>query len=225
MTLIIILIRIALIILALAVISILIIRPFTFDIISMSIFGFALTLCIWQVTAHLKERTAPVLYLPKLGIMLGSAISISGLLSLMGVYFHTDASSFLQALYKSYEGLLTFLAGLLIIRTSKTYTTKSRSCNAPLYKNGGANPLITYILLILLACLITRPTSIEGVLIACVVVLVFEFWIYFSLWWARKFSGSLLMSLIPYCLLAAFIFGLHGYIIPLLNPYIEEYFT
>jgi len=95
MALIVFLIRIVLILFVLVLASILLIQPFEFEFITMSVLCLGFIVSIWWTTFHLKRKTPPALYIPRIGMFLGSTIFITGLLGLTGLtgltglYFET----------------------------------------------------------------------------------------------------------------------------------------
>ena len=88
MALIVFLIRIVLILFVLALTSILI-KPFEFEFVTMLVLCLGFIVSIWWTTFHLKRKTPPALYIPRIGMFLGSTIFITGLLGLTGLYFET----------------------------------------------------------------------------------------------------------------------------------------
>lgn len=122
MVLIVFLIRIMLIFSILVVASILIIKPFVFEFVTMSAFCFGLIITIWWTSFHLKSRTPPAFYMPKTGMFLGSTILITGLLGLIGFYFDTGNHTTSQAAFGIDDSEIAVIGGLLIFRASKSCT-------------------------------------------------------------------------------------------------------
>ncbi|MBL4781030.1 MAG: hypothetical protein JKX92_02205 [Porticoccaceae bacterium] len=121
MALIVFLIRIVLIFFALAVASILIIKPFEFELVTMSVFCCGLIIAIWWTSFHLKLRTPLALYMPKIGMLFGSTMFISGLLGLIGFYFDTGNHTTLQASSGIDYSVIAVIGGLLIFRSAKIF--------------------------------------------------------------------------------------------------------
>ncbi|RAU19475.1 hypothetical protein DN062_04275 [Nitrincola tibetensis] len=100
-----------------------------------------------------------------------------------------------------------------------------KELNIPLYKKDRFGYLKKLVLLIIIACLVARPNSLFGALVASILIVpIFLFWLGFSSWWFRKFSGSKLMGILFYFLIFLFIKFVYGCAIPFLNPYIEGFF-
>ena len=122
MALIVFLIRIVLIFFALVMASILIIKPFEFEFVTMSIFCLGLIITIWRASSHLKHRTPPAFYMPKIGMLLGSTLLITGLLGLVGFYFDTGNHTSSQTAFGIDDSVIAVIGGLLIFRAAKSYT-------------------------------------------------------------------------------------------------------
>ncbi|OUS14215.1 hypothetical protein A9Q89_00335 [Gammaproteobacteria bacterium 53_120_T64] len=122
MPLIIILIRIVLIFFILAMASILIIKPFVFEFVTMSVLCLGLITPIWWTTSHLKRRTPPALYMPRIGMLFGSTLLITGLLGLIGFYFDSGNPTSSPAAFGIDDSVIAVIGGLLIFRAAKSYT-------------------------------------------------------------------------------------------------------
>ncbi|GAB2597724.1 hypothetical protein GCM10026986_26350 [Nitrincola alkalisediminis] len=100
-----------------------------------------------------------------------------------------------------------------------------KELNIPLYKKDRFGYLKNLALLIIVACLVVRPNSIFGAIVASILIVpMFLFWLSFSSWWFRRFSGSKLMGMLFYFLIFLFIMFIYEFAIPFLNPYIESFF-
>lgn len=123
------LIRIVLILFVLVLASILLIQPFKFEFISMSVLFLGLIVNIWWATFHLKQKTPPALYIPRVGMFLGSTILVTGLLSLAGFYFDAGNSTTPQTSFGIVRSVMYLIGGPLIFHAAKRYTVEHTSNN------------------------------------------------------------------------------------------------
>ncbi len=85
--------------------------------------------------------------------------------------------------------------------------------------------LINFSILIGISYLVTKPTSIIGlVLSASLFIPLWFLFMSFSSFWERRFSGSLLMTIIYWLLFISIFVGIFEYVLPLLKPYIGQYY-
>ena len=127
MRLIVILIRVVLVFLALIMASILLIQPFEFQFITISVLG--LIGSIWQTTFHLQQKTSTALYIPKIGMFLGSTIVIAGLLGLTNSFFDTVNPTSTQTSFGIFDSIKAVIGGTFMFLVAKKYTVGHTSNN------------------------------------------------------------------------------------------------
>ncbi len=129
MRLIVILIRVVLVFLALIMASILLIQPFEFQFITISVLGLGLIGSIWQTTFHLQQKTSTALYIPKIGMFLGSTIVIAGLLGLTNSFFDTVNPTSTQTSFGIFDSIKAVIGGTFMFLVAKKYTVGHTSNN------------------------------------------------------------------------------------------------
>ena len=125
MRLIVILIRVVLVFLALIMASILLIQPFEFKFITMSVLGLGLIVSIWQTTFHLEQKTPTALYIPTIGMFLESTIVVG----LTGSFFDTGNPTSTQTSFGIFDSIKAVIGGTFMFLVAKKHTVGHTSNN------------------------------------------------------------------------------------------------